>query len=105
MVNIFSVLYIFVFHVSKFSFDKKKKNFLHRYPVARAITRKIIFHAGPTNSGKTYHALERYMSAKTGVYCGPLKMLATEVYNKSNANVSISAVLRKCFINNIQPNF
>ncbi|XP_031787332.1 ATP-dependent RNA helicase SUV3 homolog, mitochondrial [Nasonia vitripennis] len=56
------------------------------YPVARAITRKIIFHAGPTNSGKTYHALERFMSAKTGVYCGPLKMLATEVYNKSNKN-------------------
>ncbi|XP_065173456.1 ATP-dependent RNA helicase SUV3 homolog, mitochondrial isoform X2 [Atheta coriaria] len=56
------------------------------YPDARAITRKIIFHAGPTNSGKTYHALERFMTAKSGVYCGPLKLLASEVFNKSNNN-------------------
>ena len=48
--------------------------------------RRIIFHAGPTNSGKTYHALERFMSAKSGVYCGPLKLLAVEVFNKSNSN-------------------
>ncbi|XP_068154037.1 ATP-dependent RNA helicase SUV3 homolog, mitochondrial [Drosophila tropicalis] len=54
------------------------------YTNARAITRKIVFHAGPTNSGKTYHAMERYLSAKSGVYCGPLKLLATEVYNKAN---------------------
>lgn len=54
------------------------------YSNARAITRKIVFHAGPTNSGKTYHAMERYLGAKTGVYCGPLKLLATEVYNKAN---------------------
>ncbi|XP_024942536.1 ATP-dependent RNA helicase SUV3 homolog, mitochondrial isoform X2 [Cephus cinctus] len=54
------------------------------YPVARAKTRKIVFHAGPTNSGKTYHALERFMTAKSGVYCGPLKLLATEVFQKTN---------------------
>ncbi|EDW37929.1 GL12317 [Drosophila persimilis] len=54
------------------------------YTNARALTRKIVFHSGPTNSGKTYHAMERYLSAKTGVYCGPLKLLATEVYNKAN---------------------
>uniref|UniRef100_A0A6M2DHU9 ATP-dependent RNA helicase SUV3 homolog, mitochondrial n=1 Tax=Xenopsylla cheopis TaxID=163159 RepID=A0A6M2DHU9_XENCH len=56
------------------------------YPAARAINRKIIFHAGPTNSGKTYHALQRFMNAKSGVYCGPLKLLATEVFHKSNEN-------------------
>ena len=54
------------------------------YPEARAINRKIIFHAGPTNSGKTYHALERFTTAKSGVYCGPLKMLAVEVHAKTN---------------------
>ncbi|XP_050292923.1 ATP-dependent RNA helicase SUV3 homolog, mitochondrial [Anthonomus grandis grandis] len=54
------------------------------YPEARAMNRKIIFHAGPTNSGKTYHALERFITAKSGVYCGPLKLLASEVYNKCN---------------------
>jgi ATP-dependent RNA helicase SUPV3L1/SUV3 len=28
------------------------------YPMARAIKRRIIYHAGPTNSGKTYQALQ-----------------------------------------------
>ncbi|XP_077297824.1 suv3 RNA helicase [Arctopsyche grandis] len=54
------------------------------YPEARAMNRKVVFHAGPTNSGKTYHALEKYLSSKSGVYCGPLKLLATEIYHKSN---------------------
>lgn len=58
------------------------------YTSARAMTRKIVFHAGPTNSGKTFHAMESFMKAKTGVYCGPLKLLAAEVFNKSNAMVS-----------------
>ncbi|CAK1551655.1 unnamed protein product [Leptosia nina] len=54
------------------------------YPQARNMNRKIIFHAGPTNSGKTYHAMEKYLTSKSGVYCGPLKLLATEIYHKSN---------------------
>ena len=57
------------------------------YPEARAITRKVIFHAGPTNSGKTYHALKRLKEAKSGIYCGPLRMLANEVFQKLNAEV------------------
>ena len=56
------------------------------YPEARAIRRKIVFHAGPTNSGKTYHALKRFMTSKSGIYCGPLKLLASEVFHKANAN-------------------
>uniref|UniRef100_A0A669Q3Q9 ATP-dependent RNA helicase SUPV3L1, mitochondrial n=1 Tax=Phasianus colchicus TaxID=9054 RepID=A0A669Q3Q9_PHACC len=55
------------------------------YPEARAIQRKIIFHAGPTNSGKTYHAIQRFLTAKSGIYCGPLKLLAHEIFQKSNA--------------------
>uniref|UniRef100_A0A8D0GHI6 ATP-dependent RNA helicase SUPV3L1, mitochondrial n=1 Tax=Sphenodon punctatus TaxID=8508 RepID=A0A8D0GHI6_SPHPU len=63
------------------------------YPEARAIQRKIIFHAGPTNSGKTYHAIQRYLAAKCGVYCGPLKLLAHEIFQKSNdANVPCDLV-------------
>lgn len=54
------------------------------YPLARAKNRKIVFHAGPTNSGKTYHALERFITAKSGVYCAPLKLLVAEVYHKCN---------------------
>lgn len=58
-----------------------------RYPDARAVTRKIVFHAGPTNSGKTYHALKKFYEAKSGVYCGPLKLLASEVFQKANDQV------------------
>lgn len=54
------------------------------YPEARAINRKIIFHAGPTNSGKTYHALKSFINSKSGIYCGPLKLLAVEVAKKTN---------------------
>lgn len=60
---------------------------IFRYPEARSMNRKIVFHAGPTNSGKTYHAMERFLEAKSGVYCGPLKLLATEIYHKSNQKV------------------
>lgn len=63
--------------------------FIFRYPAARAIQRKVIFHAGPTNSGKTYHAIQRYLTAKSGVYCGPLKLLAHEIFEKSNTAVRI----------------
>lgn len=63
------------------------------YPSARANTRKIVFHAGPTNSGKTYHAMKRFLNAKSGVYCGPLKLLATEVFNKANELVSPIRIL------------
>ncbi|XP_023236480.1 ATP-dependent RNA helicase SUV3 homolog, mitochondrial-like [Centruroides sculpturatus] len=67
------------------------------YPEARAINRKIIFHAGPTNSGKTYHALERFSMAKSGVYCGPLKLLAVEVFHKTNERVSKFCYLYRMF--------
>lgn len=56
------------------------------YPEARSIVRKVIFHSGPTNSGKTYHAMKRFLGSKSGVYCGPLKLLAVEIFNKANEN-------------------
>jgi ATP-dependent RNA helicase SUPV3L1/SUV3 len=49
------------------------------YPGARQIKRKIIYHAGPTNSGKTYSALKSFTTSASGIYCGPLKLLANEV--------------------------
>ncbi|KAJ3679663.1 hypothetical protein LUZ60_017674 [Juncus effusus] len=55
------------------------------YPFARAMKRKIIYHCGPTNSGKTYNALCRFMEAKSGVYCSPLRLLAMEVFDKVNS--------------------
>lgn len=61
------------------------------YSEARNMNRKIIFHSGPTNSGKTFYALEKYMAASSGVYCGPLKLLAIEVFNKTNKRFENSA--------------
>ncbi|KAI9153854.1 hypothetical protein LWI28_017518 [Acer negundo] len=56
------------------------------FPFARVMKRKIIYHCGPTNSGKTYNALQRFMEAKKGIYCSPLRLLAMEVFDKVNAN-------------------
>ncbi|TVY47643.1 ATP-dependent RNA helicase, mitochondrial [Lachnellula occidentalis] len=55
------------------------------YPATRALQRTIHLHVGPTNSGKTYHALKKLETAKTGIYAGPLRLLAHEVYTRFNA--------------------
>lgn len=52
------------------------------YPMARSIQRTIHLHVGPTNSGKTYHALKRLEQAENGFYAGPLRLLAQEVYHR-----------------------
>lgn len=52
------------------------------FPETLEMRRKFVLHIGPTNSGKTYHALERLKNAKNGVYLGPLRLLALEVYEK-----------------------
>ena len=59
---------------------------LEWYPGTRVVQRTIHLHVGPTNSGKTYHALKRLEQAKTGVYAGPLRLLAHEVYTRLNAS-------------------
>jgi hypothetical protein len=55
------------------------------YPAARALRRKLIMHVGPTNSGKTYQALQRLEKASSGWYGGPLRLLAHEVFNRMNS--------------------
>ena len=52
------------------------------YPNARSIQRTVHLHVGPTNSGKTYHALKRLEASKSGFYAGPLRLLAQEVYHR-----------------------
>ena len=54
------------------------------YPAARAKKRQFILHVGPTNSGKTYEAIEALKNADSGVYLGPLRLLAYEQYTKLN---------------------
>ena len=55
------------------------------YPATRTIQRKFIMHVGPTNSGKTYQALKRLEQAESGIYAGPLRLLAHEVFTRLNA--------------------
>ena len=50
----------------------------------RQMHRRFILHIGPTNSGKTFRSLERLKLARCGVYLGPLRLLALEVYEQMN---------------------
>ena len=56
------------------------RDFKRLFPLARSLDRKIIFHAGPTNSGKTYEAMQRLGEATSGYYLAPLRLLALEGY-------------------------
>lgn len=60
---------------------------------ARTIKRKIIYHMGPTNSGKTYHAIERLCEVETGCYLAPLRLLAAELYDTMNHKGVITTLL------------
>jgi ATP-dependent RNA helicase SUPV3L1/SUV3 len=51
---------------------------------ARRMNRKIVYHMGPTNSGKTYHAIQALCEAKKGCYLAPLRLLASELFDTMN---------------------
>ncbi len=53
-------------------------DYLQCFPVARAMHRKVIAWLGPTNSGKTHRAVIALSRAKSGMYLGPLRLLALE---------------------------
>ncbi len=61
-------------------------SFLHQYAarftLARKNKRQHHFYLGPTNSGKTYHALNALTAAPSGVYLAPLRLLAMEVRDR-----------------------
>ncbi len=58
------------------------EDFASLYPHARRLHRKFVLHLGPTNSGKTYEAMQALSEANTGIYLGPLRLLAFEQYEK-----------------------
>lgn len=60
------------------------RHIIEWYPLARSMRRKVIMHVGPTNSGKTYNALQALAGAPSGVYAGPLRLLAHEVWQRIN---------------------
>lgn len=55
------------------------------FPATRTMQRTIHLHVGPTNSGKTYNALKALENARTGVYAGPLRLLAHETWSRFTA--------------------
>ncbi|KAL3505963.1 hypothetical protein ACH5RR_031345 [Cinchona calisaya] len=63
------------------------------YPIARRKKRKIFLHVGPTNSGKTHQALKQLETSSSGIYCGPLRLLAWEVSKRLNkANIPCNLI-------------
>lgn len=56
------------------------RDFKNLFPLARSLRRRLIFHTGPTNSGKTYSAMEQLRRGGTGYYLAPLRLLALEGY-------------------------
>ncbi|KAK3323407.1 P-loop containing nucleoside triphosphate hydrolase protein [Cercophora scortea] len=55
------------------------------FPATRMMKRTVHLHVGPTNSGKTYNALKALESASSGIYAGPLRLLAHEIYTRFTA--------------------
>ena len=53
---------------------------------------RIIALLGPTNTGKTYVAIEKMLEYNTGIFGLPLRLLAREVYDKCVEKVGIEKV-------------
>ena len=63
------------------------------YPVARSMKRKLYFYVGPTNSGKTYQAMQELIKSDTGTYLAPLRLLALENHEYLNKNNTPSSLI------------
>ena len=53
---------------------------------------KIVAVLGPTNTGKTYLAIEKMLEFNSGILGFPLRLLAREVYDKCVTKVGIEKV-------------
>ncbi|MGR6964661.1 helicase-related protein [Geodermatophilus sp. URMC 61] len=61
-------------------------------PVRGNPPRRVVFHLGPTNSGKTHDALAALAAAGSGTYAAPLRQLAHEAYARLSAQLPPGAV-------------
>jgi ATP-dependent RNA helicase SUPV3L1/SUV3 len=95
------IVYHFMEHIRPLKEKKRKeellaktiRDFKNLFPLARSLKREIIFHVGPTNSGKTYQALQALEKADTGYYLAPLRLLALEGYENLKAKgVGVSLI-------------
>ncbi len=84
---------IFIYNIHEQLIKKQRQELLKRtirdfknlFPMAREMRRKLTLHIGPTNSGKTYTAMQRLKDADTGYYLAPLRLLALEGYENLKA--------------------
>ena len=70
--------------LKKHLLEKIPDSYVDLYPDARLMHRHFYIHHGPTNSGKTYQSVQRLMTAQKGIYAGPLRLLAYEVFDRLN---------------------
>lgn len=54
--------------------------------IASGLDRSFHLHVGPTNSGKTHDALLALKQADSGLYLGPLRLLALEMFDRLNGD-------------------
>ncbi len=64
--------------------ERMPGSYAELFPLARERKRHFVLHVGPTNSGKTYEALEALKRAESGAYLAPLRLLAYEKYEELN---------------------
>ena len=55
-------------------------------------SQKIIALLGPTNTGKTYVAIEKMLQFTSGIFGLPLRLLAREVYDKCVKKIGLDKV-------------
>lgn len=60
---------------------------------ARKIRRKFTYHMGPTNSGKTYQAIQALCQSPKGCYLAPLRLLASELFDTMNTKGTVTTLL------------
>src|SRR4051794_23438401 len=56
-------------------------------PVRTTRPERVVFHLGPTNSGKTHDSLVALAENRSGVYAAPLRQLAHEAYARLSAQL------------------
>lgn len=82
----------------KETFHEQLQSFLNcslkeLFPLARSMNRKLKFFVGPTNSGKTYNAMEELKKANSGLYLAPLRLLALEGHEElKEVNIESSLI-------------
>ena len=92
---------IFLYNIHEQLIKKQRQELLARtirdfknlFPMARGMRRKLTLHIGPTNSGKTYQAMQKLQNADTGYYLAPLRLLALEGYETLKQNSIESSLI------------